>query len=1054
MKICTKLILFVVILLSVAVLSLILLLHFELEDILINAKKDRISNDVKRIESEFRYIINQHQKFSHYILSDPNLVELIKIVKFTKEFDLLRDKLILQKNISKYDAIEFYDKKGKMIVTTEGEVTEKKLYLPKKIEKGQIIWKIITEENLLKIVFYGHVLQGNLSGKTVGTVIFKKNVDSAYLKVFIGTSKKIIAVIENERFKVKASSHNIPDEFMNLQNISMSDNSAHISNDYIIGDQRGVLSISPFMIDPANKNLLFLYFVDKKDIAQIRSQITIVSLVLGIIVSFLGCISAVLFSRRTTNALKQLSDYSGHVANGDFSKRIDIRSGDEIEIVCKAFNKMSDNLSSAMQKEKQLATAEAVAAVERKKAKEIEIARGQLASTLQSIGDGVISTDMQGMITMMNNVAEELTCWSYDKCKGRSIQDVFRIINEKSRKPVENPVDMVLRNGTIVNLANNTVLIARDGTEIPIADSGAPIVTSEGTTIGVVLVFRDQTKKREAEKALLKARKKAEDANRAKSQFLANMSHEIRTPMNAILGFTDMLLDTDLDENQIDYIKTVKSSGEGLLSLINDILDFSKIEAGQLDFEEIDFDPELLAYDVCEMIRPKIGSKPIEILCRIGDNLPSLVKGDPLRFRQALTNLMGNAPKFTESGEIELSLNIEEDKDTQVKLHAKVRDTGIGIPKDKLYAIFTPFKQADGSTTRKYGGTGLGLSICKKISEIMGGKVWAESSADGSVFHFTAWFGKAEEQKAGRFTHISLSGKKALIVDDNQTNLNILSHTLELVGMHTAALTNGEDVVPALKHAVKAGNPFDCCILDIQMPGMSGYDVARQIRNCEMSIVTGRSSFQMPIIALSSLMERDAKKCEKAGFNAFLNKPIRKKKLYRIIEKVLEEKTEKKDTHHSQPATHDSIITHYSLREEMKHSVRILLAEDNLVNQKLAKIMLTKAGYKVEVANNGKQAVEKYTKFPDDFDLILMDVQMPGMDGLEATREIRKWENNHSTAQSLKHIPIIALTANAMRGDREKCLEAGMDDYATKPIKRELVFEILEKWVFMVVPNS
>ncbi len=1077
MKICAKVILFMVILLSVAVLSLILSLHIKLEDILINSKKDRIFNDVKKIESECRYLIDQHQKFSHYILSDPNLVELIKVAKFTKELDPLRDKLILQKKISEYDAIEFYDKKGKLIVTTEGVITEKRLCLPEKIEKGQVIQRIITEKNLLKIVFWGHVLQRDLS---MGTVIFKKNIDSSYLRFFTGSSKKIIAVIENEsdKFKVRASSDDMLNEFINLQDITLSDTFTYTSNDYIIGSQHGVLSISPFKIDPTNKNLLFLYFVDKKDIVQIRKQITIISLILGIIISFLGCISAVFFSRRITKTLKLLSDYSGYVANGDFSQRIDIRSGDEIEDVCKAFNKMSDNLSCAMQKEKQLAAAEAAAAVEKRKVKELETARGQLDSTLQSIGDGVITTDMEGRVAMMNSVAEELTGWSYAEGKGRFIKEVFTIINEKTRNPVENPVDMVFRDGKVVGLANGALLMARDGKELPISDSGAPIITSKGDIIGVVLVFRDVTKRRKAEKALVQARIEAEAANMAKSEFLANMSHEIRTPMNGVLGFADMLLDTSLDEDQADYANTIKRSGESLLSLINDVLDFSKIEAGQLDFEEIDFDAELLAYDVCELIRPKIESKPIEVLCRIGDNVPSLVKGDPLRFRQVLTNLMGNAAKFTESGEIELSLDVEEEGDERIKLHAKIRDTGIGIPEDKMAVIFEPFEQADGSITRKYGGTGLGLSICKKISELMSGKVWAESGSDsrledgcseteqpsasneqtvignqqlngsttqrlnqspGNVFHFTAWLGKAEKKEAKRFIPVSLSNKRAFVVDDSRANLDILRYVLESVGIYAVALTNGEDVVPELKSAFENGNPFDVCICDIQMPDMSGYDVAKQIKNSKLSIQNTH------ILALSSLMERDAKKCEEAGFDGFLTKPIRRKKLYQMLEKILGEGVESNEQ--NLRGAEKRIATQYSIKEEAKHSVRILLAEDNPVNQKLAKMMLTKAGYQVEVANNGKETVEKYTKFPDDFDLIFMDIQMSEMDGIEATKEIRKWENDHSTTQSFKHLPIIALTANAMTGDREKYLEAGMDDYVAKPIKRAQIFDILEKWI-------
>ncbi|MFZ1984334.1 MAG: response regulator [Desulfatitalea sp.] len=538
----------------------------------------------------------------------------------------------------------------------------------------------------------------------------------------------------------------------------------------------------------------------------------------------------------------------------------------------------------------------------------------------------------------------------------------------------------------------------------------------------------DITARKENEDELKKAKEAAETGSRAKSQFLANMSHEIRTPMNGIIGFTDLLLEAGLNELQIDYTNTIKRSGEALLLLINDILDFSKIEAGELEFEAIDFDPELLIYDVCELVRPKIGAKPIELLCNIGDDVPALVKGDPLRFRQVITNLLGNAPKFTEQGEIAVDLSVAEETEHTIQLHTTIKDTGIGIPSDKLGVVFEAFQQADGSTSRKYGGTGLGLSICKTLATMMGGDTWVESElGKGSVFHFTAGLQKSEVQMPARVAPASLAGKRVLVADDHAGTRKILEQMLVVAQMKVVCLDGGQTVRTTLEQAQAQGEPFDICLIDLSMPDMNGYQVAETLR--------GALKTQPYMIALSSALERDASKCEAAGFDGFQAKPVRRPRLVQMMGRLLGEGVKGADAEDA----HRKMHTQYTVREAMKHSVSILLAEDNPVNQKLAVILLGKAGYTVEVAGNGREAVEKYSAAPEKYDLIFMDVQMPEMDGKEASQKLR--------ALGFLDMPIVAMTANAMKGDREMCIAAGMNDYITKPIKREQVFEMITKYV-------
>lgn len=575
------------------------------------------------------------------------------------------------------------------------------------------------------------------------------------------------------------------------------------------------------------------------------------------------------------------------------------------------------------------------------------------------------------------------------------------------------------------------LLLAKNGAKIScylkgvrITFEGQPCVLGIGIDISRRKSAEEALRLKAAELAaanteLLKAKELAESASRAKSEFLATMSHEIRTPINGVLGMAELVLDTDLTAEQREYLQALKSSGYSLLGIINDILDFSKIESGTVDLDPIEFNLQDSMAETMRALALRAHQKELELVYQIAPDVPAYLVGDPGRLRQIIVNLVGNAIKFTQQGEIVVRARCESRDDRELQLHFSIADTGIGIPAEKHALIFEAFAQADSSTTRQYGGTGLGLAISAKLAGFMGGRIWVESvPGTGSTFHFTAQFGIAERENppAVQTLQTELLHLPVLLVDDNATNRRILADMTRGWGMQPTWVESGTAALERLKRAEAEGHGFKLAIIDSNMPGMNGFALAERIR------AEPHLAGAMIMMLTSDGRHGDAARCRELGIAAYLTKPIRKSELLAAILAVLGQTPQELST---------NLVTRHSLREAFR-SLSILAAEDNPVNQKVVVRMLEKMGHRATIAKNGYEALSLLKS--GTFDLVLMDVQMPEMDGLTATREIRKNER-----QTGSHIPIIAMTAHAMKGDKARCLEAGMDGYVTKPASSQVI---------------
>jgi PAS domain S-box-containing protein len=762
----------------------------------------------------------------------------------------------------------------------------------------------------------------------------------------------------------------------------------------------------------------------EKTMAQGREGVT--KGVIALLVLLTGAAAvAIWLSRSISKPIQQLTESAAALAAGNYQVRVKRTGGVETTRLADAFNHMAD----AVSREKQTLEAEVI---ERRYAeRRVDELQRRHKLILNSAADGLLGLDAAGMITFINPAGARLIGEPVESLIGRRGCRYFGCSDTHDRPDQQSTCNHVANCASASDAITHEDDMRRaDGEHIAIEYHAAALPTESNQAAGVVVVFRDISLRKAHEDQLQSARLAAEAASLTKSEFLANMSHEIRTPMNGVIGMTELLLETPLNTMQQDYASTVRDSATALLTVINDILDFSKVEAGKLELELLDVNLRDTIEDVARLLAIQAHAKGLEVTAHIDPALPHFVKGDPGRLRQILLNLGGNAVKFTKHGEVAIEVKAVESDPLGTLVRCEVRDTGIGIPSQRLDALFKPFSQVDASTTRRFGGTGLGLSIVKRLVEMMGGETGVTSiEGVGSTFWFTVRLDSSDRTTELRpAMPASLHGQRILIVDDNPTNRKVLMGQLSLCGSSPVCVSSADEALSIMRQAVLANRPFAAALIDFNMPDCDGAKLGEMILS-DAQLQSTR------LILLTSSGERgDGKRFAQIGFAGYLLKPVTQRDLTETLLLVF--------SAHAQAWRDQTqpIVTQDALHSARTHSdVRILLAEDNLVNQKVAVRILEKLGYRTDVVNDGRAAVTAWQS--GRYDLILMDCQMPELDGYEATREIRELEAGRG------RIPIVALTAHAMKGADEECAAAGMDGYLTKPIDRNQLQACLQKFL-------